>query len=165
LRSIFLPLGIKVLIALLPSKTPVSNKTARPQQLPRRKPQCGGANPKNPAQSALTRAKSAHGPNFHPLPNKSVRVRTTGAGPQKDSSQAEGASYKARIQQPAACSSRSPRSSTWDTSQPGPNVHTGTPGATPRKDFRIPESGLGVNENPGQAVSGLNEVPPPGLKP
>jgi hypothetical protein len=32
--------------------------------------------------------------------------------------------------------------------QPGPGEYTQTPGATPRKDFRIPESEPGVNGNP-----------------
>jgi hypothetical protein len=53
---------------------------------------------------------------------------------------------KIRIRLPAACTSRFLRTSTEAIGQPGPSGHTQTPGATPRKDFRIPELGAGVNE-------------------
>src|ERR1700758_5598603 len=61
LRSIFLPLGTKVDISLLP--------------LPRR---LAGTGPLPQPRKARLPARIAHGPKFHPLPNNPVRVRTAG---------------------------------------------------------------------------------------
>src|ERR1035437_8778054 len=99
LRSTFLPLGIKVPISLLPSK--------------RLK------NPKKPAQSALARANPAHGPNFHPLPNKSVRVRSAGLALKRELA-APIRQHTRLNSNPAACFSRSLQG----INQPGPGELT-----------------------------------------
>jgi hypothetical protein len=83
LRAISLPLGIKVLISLLPSKTPVLNKTARYRHLANYEPQQGGETLEKTQRKALLPAPNERTGQISTLPNKSVRVRTTGAGPQR----------------------------------------------------------------------------------
>jgi hypothetical protein len=83
----------------------------------------------------------AHGPELYPRPNNSVRVRTAGLalkGLWPGWTRAE----LNRAQPPVACSSRPLQG----IRQPGPGEHTQTPGATPRKVSRIPESCPVVNE-------------------
>ena len=67
-----------MLISLLPSKTPVSNQTCSGKTCP----VAGHPDPpfsQSQQKNILARANYAHGPKFHPLPNKSVRVRTSGS--------------------------------------------------------------------------------------
>src|SRR3954471_6592273 len=63
LRSIVLPLGTNVDIFLLPLEKPCAKTDARPSE--------------NSLRTAHLPMPNAHGPDFHPLPNNSVRVRTT----------------------------------------------------------------------------------------
>jgi hypothetical protein len=86
LRSISLPLGTKVLIALLPSKK---------RHTENRIPQKTSAKRSCPCQ---TGARAS----FHPLPNKSVRVRIAGAGPRKGFGRAGFAHHSASNLNPAA---------------------------------------------------------------
>jgi hypothetical protein len=112
--------------------------------------------------------QNAHGPDFYPRPNKSVRVRTAGAGPSRALARPNPLAVQ-RTQQPVACSSRPPTGhrpagSGWLLSTPFDEdlsmgtPQTQTPGATPRKVFRIPESRPRVNEKPARVAR-----QPPGL--
>jgi hypothetical protein len=100
--------------------------------------------------------QNAHGPDFYPRPNNSVRVRTAGAGPSRALAQLNPHALL-RTQQPVACSSRP----SIRVQPAGPGGYTQTPGATPRKVSRIPESGARVNEKPGRAKRSTRITPKP----
>jgi hypothetical protein len=60
------------------------------------------------SRNTLVPTQNAHGPNFYPRPNKSVRVRTAGAGPSRALAQPNPHALL-RTQPPVACSSRPPK--------------------------------------------------------
>src|SRR5580658_2199141 len=59
------------------------------------------------SRNTLAPTQNAHGPNFYPRPNNSVRVRTAGAGPLRALALPNPLAVQ-RTQQPVACSSRPP---------------------------------------------------------
>jgi hypothetical protein len=99
-----------------------------------------------------------HGPEFYPLPNKSVRVRSCErsphrglgfAGPIPKSDRRSPVPAEPIHISPGLPSDRS-RVKAYHPIDEEPSLrapHTQTPGATPRKTYRILENRGGVNEN------------------
>jgi hypothetical protein len=100
-----------------------------------------------------------HGPKTYPLPNKSVRVRSCGSSFSSEPLAAPD------LVPPSPAAGRlfrwSPSIHFQGIPQTGPGEHTETPGATPRKNFRILKNRPQVNEFP--AVDPCGSKPNPRL--
>src|ERR1035437_6146980 len=143
LRSIFLPLGTKVDISLLPSVK--KTRSAYPPEPP------DVSNCRAIAQIPLWPRKMRTG-----FASTHYQTNLFGCGLRGLApnglwlawTRAPETASGIRIQQPVACSGGSPRG----IHQPSPGDHTQTPGATPRKDSRILDSLGRVNEKTGDRL-------------
>jgi hypothetical protein len=106
-----------------------------------------------PAQITSAHAKRT-GLKIYPLPNKSVRVRSCGSSFPSEPWLRRTSSSASRSRWPAPLE---PLNTFQGHPSDGPGEHTETPGATPRKDFRILKNRPQVNEKPSVDTCGSSQ--------